>query len=114
MLDWNSLNKIISKSQNIILSTHVNPDADGIGSEIGMYYYLKALGKACKIINISPTPIFLDFIDPDDIIQKYGADTIRLFIMFSAPPEQSLEWSDTAIEGSYKFLKRLYLNIPLY
>tara|TARA_B100001564_G_C20638453_1_gene670875 strand:- start:1057 stop:1872 length:816 start_codon:yes stop_codon:yes gene_type:complete len=47
-------------------------------------------------------------IDPDDIIQKYGADTIRLFIMFSAPPEQSLEWSDTAIEGSYKFLKRLW------
>ena len=71
MLDWNSLNKIISKSQNIILSTHVNPDADGIGSEIGMYYYLKALGKACKIINISPTPIFLDFIDPDDIIEVY-------------------------------------------
>ena len=47
-------------------------------------------------------------IDPDDIIKKYGADTIRLFIMFSAPPEQSLEWSDTAIEGSYKFLKRLW------
>ena len=47
-------------------------------------------------------------IDPDDIIQKYGADTIRLFIIFSAPPEQSLEWSDTAIEGSYKFLKRLW------
>jgi leucyl-tRNA synthetase len=48
-------------------------------------------------------------IDPNDIINKYGADTIRLFIMFSAPPEQSLEWSDTAIEGSYKFLKRLWL-----
>ena len=47
-------------------------------------------------------------IDPDDIIKKYGADTIRLFIMFSAPPEQSLEWSDSAIEGSYKFLKRLW------
>ena len=48
-------------------------------------------------------------IDPDDIINKYGADTIRLFIMFSAPPEQSLEWSDTAIEGSHKFLKRLWV-----
>ena len=46
-------------------------------------------------------------IDPDDIINKYGADTVRLFIMFSAPPEQSLEWSDTGIEGSHKFLKRL-------
>jgi len=48
-------------------------------------------------------------IDPDDIIEKYGADTIRLFIMFSAPPEQSLEWSDTGIEGSWKFLKRLWV-----
>ena len=47
-------------------------------------------------------------IDPDDIIKKYGADTIRLYIMFSAPPEQSLEWSDSAIEGSFKFLKRLW------
>ena len=73
MLNWNSLNKIISKSENIVLSTHVNPDADGIGSEIGMYYYLKAIGKNCKIINISPTPLFLDFIDPDDIIEKYDS-----------------------------------------
>ena len=44
-------------------------------------------------------------IDPDDIIKKYGADTLRLFIMFAAPPDNNLEWSDTAIEGSYKFLK---------
>ena len=47
-------------------------------------------------------------IDPDDIINKYGADTVRLFIMFSAPPEQSLEWSDTGIKGSHKFLKKLW------
>lgn len=47
-------------------------------------------------------------VDPDDIIDKYGADTIRLFIIFAAPPEQNLEWSDSAIEGSYKFLKRLW------
>ena len=47
-------------------------------------------------------------IDPDDIINKYGADTIRLFILFTAPPEQNLEWSDSAIEGGYKFLKRFW------
>tara|TARA_B100000035_G_scaffold313999_1_gene329069 strand:- start:3482 stop:5899 length:2418 start_codon:yes stop_codon:yes gene_type:complete len=47
-------------------------------------------------------------IDPDEIINKYGADTIRLFILFAAPPEQSLEWSDSAIEGGYKFLKRFW------
>ena len=47
-------------------------------------------------------------VDPDEIIQKYGADTIRFFILFAAPPEQNLKWSDSAIEGGYKFLKRLW------
>ncbi len=47
-------------------------------------------------------------VDPDEIINKYGADTIRLFILFAAPPDQNLEWSDSAIEGGFKFLKRLW------
>ena len=48
-------------------------------------------------------------VDPDKIIDTYGADTLRLFIMFAAPPENNLEWSDTAIEGSFKFLRRLWV-----
>lgn len=47
-------------------------------------------------------------VDPQQLIEKYGADTVRLFIMFTAPPEQSLEWSDAGVEGAYKFLKRLW------
>ena len=47
-------------------------------------------------------------VDPQDMIDKYGADTVRLFIMFAAPPEQSLEWSDSGVEGAYRFLKRLW------
>ncbi|HKK15849.1 MAG TPA: class I tRNA ligase family protein, partial [Gammaproteobacteria bacterium] len=47
-------------------------------------------------------------VDPQAMIDKYGADTVRLFIMFAAPPEQSLEWSDTAVEGAFRFLKRLW------
>lgn len=47
-------------------------------------------------------------VDPQLWIDRYGADTLRLFIMFAAPPEQSLEWSDTAVEGSCKYLKRLW------
>lgn len=47
-------------------------------------------------------------VDPQSLIEKYGADTVRLFIMFAAPPEQSLEWSDSAVEGAYRFLKRLW------
>ena len=47
-------------------------------------------------------------VDPNHLINTYGADTARLFIMFAAPPEQSLEWSDTAVEGAHRFLKRLW------
>ncbi|MFH0342480.1 MAG: leucine--tRNA ligase [Chromatiales bacterium] len=47
-------------------------------------------------------------VDPQALIDKYGADTVRLFTMFAAPPEQSLEWSDTAVEGAFRFLKRLW------
>jgi leucyl-tRNA synthetase len=47
-------------------------------------------------------------VDPQSLIDQYGADTVRLFIMFASPPEQSLEWSDTGVEGSYRFLKRLW------
>ena len=47
-------------------------------------------------------------VDPQDLIQSYGADTARLFMMFASPPEQTLEWSDSGVEGSYRFLKRLW------
>ncbi len=47
-------------------------------------------------------------VGPQVLIDKYGADTVRLFMMFASPPEQSLEWSDNAVEGAYRFLKRLW------
>ena len=47
-------------------------------------------------------------VDPQHLIDKYGADTVRLFMMFASPPEQSLEWSDTGVEGAHRFLKRLW------
>lgn len=47
-------------------------------------------------------------VDPQELIEQYGADTVRLFIMFAAPPEQSLEWSDSGVEGAHRFLKRLW------
>jgi leucyl-tRNA synthetase len=47
-------------------------------------------------------------VDPQDLIEKYGADTARLFMMFASPPEQTLEWSDSGVEGSFRFLKRLW------
>jgi leucyl-tRNA synthetase len=50
-------------------------------------------------------------VDPQGLIDRYGADTVRLFTMFAAPPEQSLEWSDSAVEGAFRFLKRLWKQI---
>jgi len=47
-------------------------------------------------------------VDPQDLIEKYGADTVRLYTMFTAPPDQSLEWSDEGVEGAHRFLKRLW------
>src|SRR3989338_4426541 len=47
-------------------------------------------------------------VDPDAMIQKYGADTLRLFILFAAPPEDQLEWNDSAMEGSWRFLNRVW------
>jgi leucyl-tRNA synthetase len=47
-------------------------------------------------------------VDPQSLINQYGADTVRLFTMFAAPPEQSLEWADSGVEGASRFLKRLW------
>jgi leucyl-tRNA synthetase len=47
-------------------------------------------------------------VDPDEMINKFGADTVRLFCLFASPPEKDLEWSDSAIEGAYRFLNRLW------
>jgi len=47
-------------------------------------------------------------VDPQPLIEKFGTDTVRLFMMFASPPEQSLEWSDSGVEGAHRFLKRLW------
>ncbi len=50
-------------------------------------------------------------VDPQGLIDRYGADTVRLFTMFAAPPDQSLEWSDSGVEGASRFLKRLWKQV---
>ncbi|NEW60694.1 leucine--tRNA ligase, partial [Sulfurovum sp. bin170] len=47
-------------------------------------------------------------VDPDPLIEKYGADTARLFTLFAAPPQKELEWNDSAVEGAFRFIKKLY------
>ncbi|MFK8011028.1 MAG: leucine--tRNA ligase [Marinicellaceae bacterium] len=53
-------------------------------------------------------------VDPKALINEYGADTVRLFSMFAAPPEHSLEWSDEGVDGSFRYLKRIWLNINAF
>jgi leucyl-tRNA synthetase len=53
-------------------------------------------------------------IDPQVMVDKYGADTVRLFSMFAAPPEQSLEWSEAGVEGMARFLKRLWREVTTH
>jgi leucyl-tRNA synthetase len=50
-------------------------------------------------------------VDPEALVSRYGADTVRLFTMFAAPPEQSLEWSDSGVEGGFRFLRRLWKQV---
>lgn len=49
-----------------------------------------------------------NIVDPDEMIERYGADTVRIFILFAAPPEKDLEWSSQGVEGAHRFLKRVY------
>ena len=50
-------------------------------------------------------------VDPKDLVERYGADTVRLFSMFASPPDQSLEWSDSGVEGAFRFLRRVWFHV---
>lgn len=67
---------------------------------------LKDGGKMSKSVG--------NVVSPEEIVGKYGADTARLFILFAAPPEKDLAWSDQGVEGSYRFLKRVWAIVGRY
>ncbi|MEW4487787.1 bifunctional oligoribonuclease/PAP phosphatase NrnA [Thalassoglobus sp. JC818] len=71
-IDWQALADIISTHQRFVLTSHVRPDADAIGSEIGFAELLLQLGKDVRIVNPSATPNHLSFLDPDQRIVKIG------------------------------------------
>ncbi|KXK45449.1 MAG: DHH domain-containing protein [Chlorobi bacterium OLB5] len=62
---------LIYNNQEFILTSHVNPDGDSIGSEIALYLYLKSLGKNARILNYSPTPENYTFLDKDKVIEQF-------------------------------------------
>ncbi len=71
---FSNLFEIIDKNEKFVLTTHLNPDADAIGSQMGMYYLLEALNKDVYLINYSETPYSLRFLDPNNLIQEYSSE----------------------------------------
>ncbi len=74
MIDFNSLQDLIIKNHSFLITTHVNPDADAVGSEIAFYKMLNMLGKDSIIINHSATPYNLQFLDSENEINKYNPE----------------------------------------
>jgi len=75
MINYYQLQDLLLKYNSFVITTHVNPDADAIGSEMAMYYILKELNKDVRIVNYSGTPYNLFFMDPNNVIEKYLPDT---------------------------------------
>ena len=71
MLDWKSLHNTINSSARILLSTHENPDGDGLGSATAVYHYLTKIGKDCRLIIISDLPKEYQFLNLDNIIEEF-------------------------------------------
>lgn len=74
MVNFQKLKNLILSNQSFLITTHVNPDADAIGSEIAFYKILKSLGKKSFIINHSETPYNLKFLDSDNVIKQFNMD----------------------------------------
>ena len=71
-IDWNALRGIIDAHDRFVISSHVRPDADAIGSAMGLAGILRSMGKSARIINPSASPAHLTFLDPEGTIQKIG------------------------------------------
>lgn len=71
MINFEPLADVVNNGKNFLITTHVNPDADAIGSEIALYFILKSLQKKINIVNYSSTPYYLQFLDPDNAIQQF-------------------------------------------
>tara|TARA_Y100001970_G_scaffold189834_1_gene230784 strand:+ start:905 stop:1903 length:999 start_codon:yes stop_codon:yes gene_type:complete len=78
LIEWHKLKHLIEDANNIILSTHRDPDGDGLGSEMGMYYYLKSIGKKVEVVNISSTPARYRFLDTENVIKAYSSEVDKI------------------------------------
>src|SRR4051795_10123934 len=73
-IDWRPFMKLASDAQSFVLTSHMRPDCDAIGSEIGLALALRSLGKTVRIVNGDPVPPHIAFIDPNRDVQVLGRD----------------------------------------
>ena len=74
-IDWDAVHNVINNANNLMLTTHENPDGDGLGAECGLYYHLKEQNKDVRIINYSPLPSEYKYLNEDDIFECYDIKT---------------------------------------
>ncbi|HJL73832.1 MAG TPA: bifunctional oligoribonuclease/PAP phosphatase NrnA [Candidatus Marinimicrobia bacterium] len=105
-MDWQQINAMLNAAERILLTSHENPDGDGLGSAVAMYHHLRGEGKDCRIINCSPIPQEYDFLNHDGIIEMYTADEhdkwlqdCDLAIIFDVGDFKRLRGIKTAIES---------------
>jgi len=74
LIDWRPFTKLVGEAQSFVLTSHMRPDCDAIGSEIGLALALRSLGKTVRIVNADPVPPHIAFIDPNHDVQVLGQD----------------------------------------
>ena len=79
-INWKKLTELIAGNKKILLSTHINPDADGLGSQVAIYHHLKKINKDCRIINISNMMDKYEFLNKNNIIEQYSPDSHNSWI----------------------------------
>ena len=74
-IDWNKVHSVIDNSEKLLLTTHENPDGDGLGAECGLYYHLIEQDKEVRIINYSPLPSEYQYLNEDGIYEFYNSES---------------------------------------
>ncbi|MDT8363908.1 MAG: leucine--tRNA ligase [Nitrosomonas sp.] len=110
------LNEIFSrKSESGRIEYYAPAEVDVIQNEDGKAYVLRADAEPVEFGGVGTmSKSKNNGVDPQGIVDQYGADTARLFMMFASPPTQTLEWSDAGVEGAFRFLKRLWRQVYLH